>query len=240
MALIDVVRTAAGMRMENVDGLVETLKLSPGLSAAEIEELERSLPCALPQDVRELLAFSRGFENGPLDGLCFSGPPDAGWMEEIFPSPLVIAHDGFGSYWVIDLLPGSTTWGPIFFVCHDPPVVVFQTSTLEHFISEVLRLANPPHESQIDDVHEAGASRIWRSNPGAVQATQLRRSADPMLKSFADSLSEAFLIVDLREASRGDGFSWGRFGPNTRVVRFGKERLFAYEAKSRWQRLLGR
>ena len=236
MPLVDIVRSAQGMRMEDQDGWVETLEFSPGLSAEEIEELERSLPCALPQDVRELLAFSRGFENGPID-ICFSGLLDSFGMEEIFPSPLVIAHDGFGNYWLIDLLPGSATWGPIFYVCHDPAVVVFQTSTLEHFISEVLRFANPPHASEIDDVHGAATMRIWRTNPAAVPASQLRESADPVLKSFADSLSEAFFIVDLREATQGDGFSWGRFGPKSRVVRFGHERLFAYEAKSWWRRV---
>ena len=123
MRLVDIVRSAQGMRTEDQDGWVETLEFSPGLCAEEIEELERSLPCALPQEVRELLAFSRGFENGPID-ICFSGLVDSFGMEEVFPSPLVIAHDGFGSYWVIDLLPGSATWGPIFYVCHDPAVVV--------------------------------------------------------------------------------------------------------------------
>jgi cell wall assembly regulator SMI1 len=172
MPLVDIVRSAQGMRMEDQDGGVETLEFSPGLSAEEIADLERSLPCALPQDVRELLAFSRGFENGPLD-ICFSGLLDSFGMDEIFPSPLVIAHDGFGNYWVIDLLPGSTTWGPICYVCHDPAVVVFQTSTLEHFISEVLRFANPPHASEIDDVHEAATMRTREPTP----SSPLRASA---------------------------------------------------------------
>ncbi len=69
---------------------------------------------------------------------------------------------------------------------------------------------------------------------------QLRGSTDAELSAFAQSLSDDFFIVDLRNASLGDGFSWGRYGPRTKVVRYRHERLFAYESKSRWDRFLGR
>lgn len=240
MSLIEVARAAGGMRIEDEDGEVERLELSLGLSAAELEELAASLPCPLPTEVRELLAFCRGFENGPLESFCFSGLPGGFGLEEVFPSALSIAHDGFGNYWVIDLLPESTAWGPIFYACHDPAVIVFQAATLEHFIAEFLRFANPPHASEINDVHEGATDRIWRANPGAIPAGQLRDSPDDTLKAFAQSLSDSFFIVDLRNANLGDGLSWGRFGPRTKVVRYKSERLFAYESKSRWDRLLGR
>lgn len=101
-------------------------------------------------------------------------------------------------------------------------------------------MLNPPHASEINDIHEDATNRIWRHNPGAIPAPELRTSADPILKAFSDSLSDAFFVVDLRSASPGDGFSWGCYGPKTRVVRYKTELLFAYELKTRWQRLLGR
>jgi hypothetical protein len=240
MSLLEIVRAAAGMRMQDEDGKVELLRLGPGLSATELETLQGTLPCAIPGAVRELLLFSGGFENGPLDSVAFGGLPGGFGMDEVFPHPLPIAHDGSGNFWIVDLHAHSTTWGPILYACHDPPVIVFQTASLEHFIREVLRSANPPHRSEIADVHEDAAMRIWRENPGAIPAPALRGSGDPALRTFSASLSDAHFVIDLRGAKTGDGFSWGRFGPKTNVVRYGEELLFAYESKSRWQRLLGR
>lgn len=240
MKLVDLVRSAAGMRIEDEDGEVDELQLSPALSAAEVEELEERLALRIPPDVRELLAFSRGFENGPFESVCFSGLPGGFAMEEVFPRALPVAHDGFGNYWFVDLSRQSSDWGPILYLCHDPPVVVFQASTLAHFIEELLRFANPPHASEINDVHEEAADRIWRNNPGAIAANELRAAEDVTLRAFAESLPDTFFVVDLRTAVLGEGFSWGRYGPKTRVIRYQQELLFAYEPKSRWQRLIGR
>jgi hypothetical protein len=65
-------------------------------------------------------------------------------------------------------------------------------------------------------------------------------SGNQVLRLFAERLDPSCVIVDLRHAHVGSGFSWGRFGPNTHVIRAGPEPIFAYEAKSRWQRFPGR
>ena len=236
MSLVELVKTAANMTMVDEDGAVEHLQLSPPLALSEITALEQQLPCALPQDVRELLLVARGFANGPLESLEFAGLPGGFGMEEIFSCPLAIAHDGFGNYWIADLHAGSTAWGPILYACHDPPVLVYQTASFEHFLKEVLRFANPPHASEINDVHEQAATQIWADNPGAIPASQLRASADPDISAFVAQLSDAWFVVDLRAGITGSGFSWGRFGPQTKVVRYRHELLFAYEGKTRWQR----
>jgi hypothetical protein len=66
-----------------------------------------------------------------------------------------------------------------------------------------------------------------QENPGLEPAAELRASADPVLCEFADSLAAEALVVDLREAELGDGFSWGRFGPRTIIERAGRERVWA-------------
>jgi len=237
---IDILKQAAGMRLEGEEGEVENLRLLPGLSEQELKDLESRLPCPLPQEAREVLSTCRGFE-GVLESVDFSGLPGGFGMEEIFPCPIAIAHDGFGNYWIVDVTSESTTWGPIFFACHDAPVIVFQTDSLAHFISEVLRFGNPPWKSEIDDVHEEYQTRIWRDNPGTMTYEQCVNSADPDLVAFARSLDETYLFIDLRNAKTGDGFSWGRYGPRTVNKRFGEKRIFAYQMrKSFWQRLLGK
>jgi hypothetical protein len=141
----------------------------------------------------------------------------------------------------VDLHPHSTRWGPIYFVCHDAPVILYQSDSLEGFLTELFRMFEPPHESLIDDVHEDRPARVWKTNPGVLSYEQCLRSEDPILSTFARELDESFRIVDLRRAKPGDGFSWGRFGPNTTIKRFGTHAVFAYQkSRSIFFRLLGR
>ena len=53
MSLVDIVRSASGMHMEDEDGQVETLELSPGLLAQEFTAFQKALPCPVPQYIRE-------------------------------------------------------------------------------------------------------------------------------------------------------------------------------------------
>jgi hypothetical protein len=226
--------------MVDEDGYEDVLSLLPPASAAQLAELQANVPCPIPEQVREVLAVTRGFENGPLESLDFAGVPGGFGLEEIFPHPLALAHDGYGNYWVADLQAASIDWAPIYFACHDPAVIVFQSPSLQHFVAEVLRFANPPHESEINDVHEQHSMAIWRRNPDVLSHAAASSSPDPTLRSFAQGLDPTYSIVDLRGARTGHGFSWGRYGPKTRVVRCATEPIFAYQSKSRWQRLLGR
>jgi hypothetical protein len=228
------------MRMVDEDGEEDTLRLLPAATPQELASLEAGLPCPLPASVRELLAFTRGFENGPLESVDFAGPPGGFGMEEIFPHALPLAHDGSGNYWIADLHADSTDWAPIYFACHDPPVIAFQSNSLEHFIAEILRLANPPRESDVETVRVHVVMDIWRGNPGTIPVRVASSSDDAVLRSFATSLDDSYMIIDLRTAKIGDGFSWGRYGPRTRLVRHAKQPVFACRTKSRWQRLLGR
>jgi hypothetical protein len=184
------------------------------------------------------LLYCRGF-NGVLESIDFSGGLAGGFgMEDIFPHALPVAHDGFGNYWIVDLTEKSTTWGPIFFACHDAPVIVFQTDSLVHFINEIIRFGNPPWESEINDVHEKHHFCIWKENPGMLSYAQCIASADEDLANFAQSLGEDFLICNLRNPRVGDGFSWGRYGPQTVLKRYDDKRIFAYQIRpSLWQRL---
>jgi cell wall assembly regulator SMI1 len=237
MQALDILKQARGMRLEDQDGRVEELRLLPGLTEQELKDLEASLPCPLPEEAREVFSYTRGFE-GILEQVDFVGLQDAFGMEDIFPHAIPLAHDGYGNFWIVDLTSTSTSWGPIFFACHDAPVIVFQTDSFAHFLSEVLRFGNPPWKSEIDDVHEQYQSRIWRDNPGTMTCEQCLNSGDADLATFARSLDETYLFIDLRHPKIGNGFSWGRYGPRTVNQRFGEKRIFAYQTrKSFWQRL---
>lgn len=243
MTLAELVRASAGMRMVDEDGNEDTLRLLPPATADDLAMLEAALPCPIPPAVRDLLTRTTGFENGPLETFDLVTLSDAFGMEDVFPHAHPIAHDGFGNFWVVDAHPGSTDWAPIWFACHDPPVIAWQCDSLERFVRELLRFANPPHESEIDTVHEQVSADIWRRNPGTISVGDGLAAEDEALRDFARTLDDAWTIIDLRAARIGDGFSWGRYGPRTKVVRWGREALWAYQANSRpslWRRLFQR
>jgi SMI1 / KNR4 family (SUKH-1) len=239
MTPLEIIRRAQAGTLVDEDGHVVELEPLPGLSHAELQDFVRRVPCRVPEEILELLGASSGFY-GTIDQVDFTGGIPTFEFEEAFPHGLPLAADGFGNFWVVDLQPSSTRWGPIYFVCHDAPVILYQSDSLEDFLIELFRMFEPPYESLIDDVHEDRLARVWKTNPGVLSYEQSLRSGDPVLSAFARKLDESFQIIDLRNARPGDGFSWGRYGPNTRIKRCGTHAVFAYQKKSILSRLLAR
>jgi hypothetical protein len=241
---IETLKGAEGTIFKDRDGSQQPLLLLPHLTDEEFRRLEASVPCPIPDEARELFRYARGFRvpnliGGPhklLTEIDLSGLEAEFGLEQVFPHARSIAGDGCGNFWVIDLTSDSQSWGPVFYACHDAPVIVYQTDSLAHFIEEALRGGNSPWESEIADVNAALTSRIWRENPGVLSFEQCADSSDADLKEFAGSLDLTYEFVDLRAPKLGDGFSWGRYGSRSVVKRFGEKRIFANQRKSRWQR----
>jgi hypothetical protein len=148
--------------------------------------------------------------------------------EEIFPNGLPIAADGCGNFWVLDITPKTTLIAPVFFACHDAPVILYQSADIASFLEETFRMMTPPYKSLVSDVLGDRLFRVWRENPAVMDQAVAATSSDPELRSFASGLPEHFQIIDLRSVSPGMGFSWGRYGPQTEVRRHGYERIFGY------------
>lgn len=236
----EIIQRAQATTLVDEDGEAIALQLLPPLSAAQIDAFAAKLPCPLPDDIRRLLAFCRGF-TGTVDIVDFTGEQCSFEQEEIFPHGLPIAGDGYGNFWVVDLLPSSGTWGPIYFACHDAPVILYQSTSLESFLSDLFKFSQPPHQSVIDDVHEDRLFDVWRKNPGVQSYEDVVKSTDPSLRAFAASLDPIFEFVDLRDAAVGFGFSWGRYGPKTVIRRAGELPIFAVQKRpSLWDRLRGK
>jgi hypothetical protein len=223
---IDILRRAVRTERFDEDGGLIQLELLPPLADDDLDQFRARLPCALPPQIGELLKFCRGFEGGAADTVDFLGELPYG-HEEIFPNGLPIAGDGFGNFWVVDLHARSTDFGPVYFACHDPPVIALQNTSFSGFLSDVLRLDNE-EMSPIDFVHDEATSSIWQDDSVAISRLDALESNDQVLQDLAQRLPEGFLIADLRNAKVGNGFSWGRFGPDTRIIRHGSDPIFAY------------
>ena len=239
MDAIEEIRSAQATALVDEDGDEVSFELDPPVSEPDLDRIATELGVPLPRDLRALLAHTAGIDGGPLEQIDFTGEDLAFEAQDLFPSGLPIAHDGFGNFWVLDLTPADAETAPVFFTCHDPPVVLYQSPDIGHFLHEAFRMLVPPHASLVDDVHEDRLFKVWRENPGTLgHGAALER--DEELRAFAAELDERFIFVDLRSPQIGMGFSWGRFGPRTEVRRRGYERLFAYAQPEKKPGLLRR
>lgn len=233
MKPLEVIRDAQTKELVDEDGESVPLELHPGLTNEEIASLEQRLPCQLPLEIRTLLKATRGFDGIAADRVDFTGEGMFYEQEDLFPHGLPIASDGFGNFWVVDLTAESETFGPVYFACHDAPVILFHSATLCEFLTELFKCVIPPHSSLVNEVHDDRLHDVWRKNPGVLNQTESLQSPDPVIRSFAEDLDESFQIIDLREASPGQGFSWGRYGPNTEIRRHGTSPIFAYKKSTK-------
>jgi cell wall assembly regulator SMI1 len=227
MTAIEHIKAAQQAKLVDEDGEPVTLELFPPLTADQIAALQERVGQPLPEELRTVLSFCSGID-GCLDGIDFTGDSMGFESKETFPNGLPIARDGFGNFWVLDLTPQTTARAPVFFACHDAPIILFQSADLASFLAEVFRMNTPPHNSLIDDVHEDRLFDVWRKNPGVIEQPTAAAASDAVLRGFASGLPSNFQLIDLRNVSPGMGFSWGRYGPRTDVRRHGFERLFAY------------
>ncbi|HYD42873.1 MAG TPA: SMI1/KNR4 family protein [Anaeromyxobacter sp.] len=237
MTAWEIIQQAAREELVDEEGAPVGLATLPGLSAAEIDELEEERGFRLPGELRALLVHCSGLE-GPLQEIDFTGRLAQFGFEEAFPRSVGLAGDGSGNHWILDASPEGAPVAPVFFACHDPPVVLFQSPSLAAFLSEVFRLRRPPHESLLNAVQDE-LVHVWSETPGAVTVAEAARR-DPVLQEFAAALDERWRIVDLRAPEVGTGFPWFLETP---IRRHGDHRIFAYarpEKRSLWARIFRR
>jgi hypothetical protein len=215
------------------------LVLAPPLSADEIERLQEEVGAPLPRELRAALGHTAGIGGTRLDAIDLSGRDMEYEDRDLFPLGLPVATDGAGNFWVLDLSPVERDVAAVFFACHDPPIVLYQSPSLWHFLEQVFRMQAPPHTSLVDDVRRDRSFNVWRTNPRTIDHAQAL-TRDDHLRVFAQELGDRFTFVDLRAPEIGMGISWGRYGPRTDVRRAGHERLFASAPPQRPPSLLRR
>jgi hypothetical protein len=239
MDAVQRLQAAVGSRLVDEDGHEVVVGLLPPVPGAEIAALQAAVPVPLPAELLRLLAVTRG-ATALLD-LDLTGASHSVELAELMPAGLPVAADGAGNFWVLDLTPDTVEVAPVFFHCHDAPVLLYQSPDLATFLDEVVKKYVPPHTSLVDDVHEDRLYDVWRSRPGAIPQVAALSSPDLALREFAESLDPAWTIVDLRQREVGMGVAWGAHGPRTRLARRGWERIFAYapfeKPRRTWRRL---
>lgn len=208
------------------------VELKPGLTDQQIDKLATQLPSGqIPSDIRELLKFARGFDFFGFDEVTFDGVEQFGF-ENVFPHSIQLTGDGFGNFWILDI-DDKGNWGNVFYVCHDPAVVVKHSENLAEFIQHIHEYGKMGNDSNLDIVHEKSVMDIWSDSAGGfIDITQAKNSTDTILKKFSSELGDNFLIADLRNKPNKTGFAWGKFGPDIdNAVRHNYDLLWGFERK---------
>lgn len=227
------VASLAGRKLVTADGDEHVVRALPPVSAQRLGEIEWQAGMRLPAELRELVLATAGLESELMETLDFARvercdvPGLFGWM-------LNLQGDGAGNYWIVELRERMNVLGPVWFLCHDAPVLVHQSADLATFLADVLRWETT-HDGPIADVLEHAVQRVWTQTSDVPRA-ELERSPDPVLRDFARGLAGEWFVADLRNARPGDGVPIGRFGPKTPLARAGEEFVFAYAHRTRWER----
>jgi hypothetical protein len=215
-----------------------TLIPEPGLDAATIDAVERRVGAPLPADLRTLLGACHGIRGLEWE-IDFTGT--LGFeMAEVFPHGMPIVGDHTGNFWVVDCTTAPEAEAAIFYACHDPPVFVWQCRGMAAFLRELRRTFASPERSSLDEIHDDGVLRVWQTPAPTLSRSAALQGPDDTLRAFAGGLTDGWSIIDLRTATPGTGFSWGRCGYPAGLRRFGEERLFACAAPARRTGLLSR
>ncbi len=210
---------------ESEDGDAYKVELLEGMSQPEIEQLKKTLPNQhLPTEIEELIKYCRGFEFYGLEEVRFDSFGHFGF-EEVFPNSIQLAGDGFGNFWIQDI-DSKGNWNEVYYVCHDPAVIVKHSDNLTQFIEHVDEFGRVGGESNLDTIHEQIVFDIWNEKIGIME----RNERDYDFESTIE-LPEAFLIADLTNEPIKTGFAWGKFGANSKIIRPTDEPIWVVEKK---------
>lgn len=203
------------------------LQAGPPLAAAEVVKVQAGYPVPLPSELVRLTAVTSGVDD--LLDLDLSGARHDVEASELMPAGHPVAADGAGNFWLLDLTPDTVDTAPVFYLGHDPAVLVYVAPDLATFLEQAVDGQLPAY----------AAGHVWSSRPRAMSYEQAM-TADAALREFAGSLGGGWTFVDLRQREVGDGVAWGRYGPRTRLARHGWERIWGYapyeKPPSRWRR----
>lgn len=227
MKPIDKLKSLLDTEYESEDGDQYKIELLDGFTDAELEEYKELLPEKhLPDEITELLKFARGFEFYSLEEVRFDTYSQFGF-EELFPNSIPLAGDGFGNFWVLDIdLNGH--WKEVYYVCHDPAVVVKHSEDLTDFIEHIDDFGKNKGESHLDIIHQSIVMDIWDSKPSLIECD---KNVHQFSNINENELPELFTINDLTHKSIKAGFIWGKDWSNLKIIRDGDNAVWVVEKK---------
>lgn len=112
--------------------------LLPGLSLKQIEKVQENVPNkTLPPSFINLLKNTSAisFRYLHMDEISFTNFGEFGF-NELIQSCLTLTGDGAGNFWIVEI-SSSGEWGEVYFICHDPPLIVKQANSFYEFLNQL-------------------------------------------------------------------------------------------------------
>lgn len=199
---------------ESEEGEIYNVELMEGMTESEVSRFKSRLPNNyLPEEIEELLRFSKGFEFHELEEIRFDAFGHFGF-EKMFPYSIQLAGDGCGNFWVLDI-DSKGNWNSVYYVCHEPPVIVKHSEDLAEFIKHVDEFGRKGYQSHLGIILDETVTEIWKEKVGIME----KNEKDYDFGKGQFELPAIFLVADLTNEPIKTGFSWGRSGPNTIIIR---------------------
>jgi hypothetical protein len=229
---IDIIKKLKASTFVDEDGESYTLDFKPGLTEEELRSLRTKFPAnRIAEELVEVLRETKGWEGYGLETAYFDSIDEFGFTE-LIPHSITLGHDGFGNCWVLELKENGDL-GRIYFACHDPAVLVIYCDTLIEFFTTLEEFYENPRANYLNDVHEKVTMDIWSTNPNTIDITNFRKS-NSQLSLFLDQFTDDnWVVADLRQGVKKDGFAWGRFGSNRFTRRHPKESVWVIQKKKK-------
>lgn len=209
-----------------------SLDFQDGLTDSEIKELSRLFPSnKIDAELAEILKETRGWEGYGLEQVDFSSIGQFGFLE-LSPNSITLGHDGLGNFWILDILDDGTL-GQVYYACHDPAVFVKYSDTLNEFLNGLLEFYESPSENYLNEIHDKVVFDLWSSGGLIIEKSDFINSNKEFEGFLSDFEGDEWVVADLRKAKNGDGFAWGKFGPNNLSKRHPSELIWVIKKKKK-------
>ncbi len=232
MTTIEIIKKLRASTFTDEDGEKYKLDFQPGLTEDELESLRTRFPSnKIPTEIAEILRETKGWEGFGLETAYFDSIDEFGFTE-LIPHSITLGHDGFGNFWVLEINDKGEL-GRVYFACHDPAVLVIYCDTLNEFFNTLEEFYKNPGNNYLNDVHDNVVMNIWSTNPNTTDITDFKKNNNDMNSFLNEFTGDNWVVADLRNKTRKDGFAWGRFGPNQFTRRHPDELIWVIQKKKR-------
>lgn len=241
MTNIEIIRKLRNSTFTDEDGEGYSLEFQNGLSESEIEELSKSFPNGtIASELAEILKETRGWDGYGPEQVDFSAIGQFGFLE-LSPNSITLGHDGFGNFWILDILNDSSL-GNIYYACHDPAVLVKYSNNINEFLNSLIEFYESPSENYLNEIHDKTVFEIWKNGGNIFEKDEFvskNKEFEGFLKEFE---GDNWMIADLRNSKNKDGFAWGKFGPNNLTKRHYDQLIWVIKKKEKglFKKLFGK
>ena len=239
MRNIEIIKKLKESTFTDEDGEDYTIEFQNGLSDSEIKELSKSFPNnTIDSELIEILKVTSGWEGYGLEQVDFSSIGQFGFLE-LFPNSITLGHDGFGNFWILDILNDGSL-GHVYYVCHAPAVLVKYSDDLNGFLNSLTEFYESPSDNYLNEIHGKIVFEIWKNGGKLIEKSDFIRENSGYSDFLVKYEGEECVIADLRNSRDKDGFAWGKFGPNNLKKRHPKDLIWVIKKKGFIGRLIGK